>query len=172
MLAFSCVSLLILLASQATAFNFNVSFGTQNLNATDILPTSLTGLIAPCASTSATCDNVQSELSACQNDAACLCANQLVADLRNCEQCMYETLINANAPLPDDNKAGSTPILAGYQAACAAFNITLATTQVALTLPLNWDGPFGLGLNTVGTVFTVGAAFILGMSSLLLLSNL
>ncbi|KAJ4481075.1 hypothetical protein J3R30DRAFT_3463983 [Lentinula aciculospora] len=170
MLAFtSAFSLLFLLASQATAFTFNVSFGTQSLTASQILP-NLTGVIAPCASTTATCSNVQSELSACQDDATCLCEAQLVADLRNCEQCMYETVINANAPAPD--MAGSTPILAGYQAACAAFNITLNATQIALTLPANWDGPFGLGLNIVGTVFTVGAGSVLGISSLLLLSNL
>lgn len=61
----------------------------------------------------------------------------------------------------------------GYAAACAAFNYTNITTAfVALHLAPGWDGPFGLGLNLVGTVFSVGAAFILGMSSLLLLSNL
>ncbi|KAJ3838104.1 hypothetical protein F5878DRAFT_661487 [Lentinula raphanica] len=169
MLAFTC--LLIVLASQASAFTFNVSFGTQNLSATDLLPTSFPGPIAACASN---CTNVQSEFTACQNNATCLCSNtQLVADFRNCEQCMYQGLINANAPLPDP-KAGSTPILSGkcLISACGAFNITLNTTQVALTLPAGWDGPFGLGLDIGGTVVTVGAAFILGMSSLLLLSNL
>ncbi|KAJ4500651.1 hypothetical protein C8R41DRAFT_810463 [Lentinula lateritia] len=170
MLALSSASyLLMLLASQVTAFTFNVSvpFPPQTLSAAQLLP-NFTGAIANCA---ANCSNVQTELSGCQDDASCLCATQLVSDLRNCEQCMYESLIAANAPLPDP-KAGSTPVLVGYQAACAAFNITLNTTQVALALPTDWDGPFGLGLNIVGTVFTVGAGFILGTSSLLLLSNL
>ncbi|KAJ3856062.1 hypothetical protein EV368DRAFT_79058 [Lentinula lateritia] len=186
----SALYLLMLLASQVTAFTFNISvpFLPQTLSAAQLLP-NFTGAIATCA---ANCSNVQTELSGCQDDASCLCATQLVSDLRNCEQCMYEALIAANAPLPDP-KAGSTPVLVGeslifftlvfrepnqwichlgYQAACAAFNITLNTTQVALVLPTNWDGPFGLGLDLVGTVFTVGAGFILGTSSLLLLSNL
>jgi len=84
---------------------------------------------------------------------------------------MYTALITANKPLPD-LRAGSTPMLQAYQAACGAFNFTVTTAQVALTLPANWDGPFGQGLNLAGTVVSVGAAFILGMGSLFLLSNL
>jgi hypothetical protein len=172
MLAFApTLSLLLLLASQVSAFNFNISFGTGTLNGSELLPTSYNGAIATCSSN---CSIVQNELVACQNDATCLCTNTtLVAELRNCEQCMYQSLIEANAPMPpeSDQKAGSTPMLVGYQTACSAFNFTLNATQVSLTLPANWDGPFGLGLNTGGTVVSVIFAFIIGMSSLVILSN-
>jgi len=168
MFAFTpAVSVLLLLASQVSAFTFNVTFGTQNLAAADVLP-SITGVLGSCNSD---CNPVQSALAACNDDASCLCASPLVKQFLACEQCMYETLINQNVHSPDP-KAGSTPMLQGYSAACAAFNITLNATQTALVLPTNWDGPFGLGLNTVGTVFTVGAAVFLGVSSLLILSNL
>ncbi|KIK54596.1 hypothetical protein GYMLUDRAFT_264499 [Collybiopsis luxurians FD-317 M1] len=161
----------VLLASQVSAFTFNVSFGTpaEPLTADKLLPTAFPKPIDGCQSN---CSSTQTALAACNNDAGCLCAGPLVAQLLNCEQCMFQSLINANAPLPDP-KAGSTPMLAGYQTACAAFNITNVTkADISLVLPSTWDGPFGQGLNTVETVISVGAAFILGMSSLLIVSNL
>jgi len=173
MLAFApALSLLFLLASQVSAFTFNVTFGTDNLapDATFPDPTILNGpVLSTCASN---CSAVNQTLASCDNNATCLCAESLVTLYVACEQCMYNAVIKANVPAPDD-KAGSTPMLQAYSAACAAFDYTNITTAfVALHLAPNWDGPFGLGLNLVGTVFSVGAAFILAMSSLLLLSNL
>ncbi|KAF5392096.1 hypothetical protein D9757_003353 [Collybiopsis confluens] len=163
--------LLCLLASQVSAFTFNVTFGTQSLSATQLLPAAneFVGSLAGC---NANCSAAQTQLASCNDDASCLCnTTQTVKSLRDCEQCMYQSLIRDNKPLPDP-KAGSTPILVGYQTACTAFNFTLAPAQVSLTLPSTWDGPFGLGLGTAGTVVTVAAGFFISTSGILILSNL
>ena len=51
--------------------------------------------------------------------------------------------------------------VAAYSSACG----TLAppATDFALTLPANWDGPFGQGLDTAGTVVTFIVALSLGL---------
>ncbi len=60
-------------------------------------------------------------------------------------------------------------VLTAYAAACAAANITV---KAALTLPENWDGPAGMHLSVVGTVFTVMAATGMGVGAMWMLSNL
>ena len=67
----------------------------------------------------------------------------------------------------------SAPFPIAYVAACNTANITvitngtastltIAAADAALTLPPNWDGPFGQGLNIGTTVVTVAAATLLG----------
>lgn len=52
-----------------------------------------------------------------------------------------------------------------YKTACS--NVLLAiNTTFALTLPPDWDGPFGQGLTMGTTVIAVGSAFILGLFSI------
>ena len=57
------------------------------------------------------------------------------------------------------------PPCTAYSAACGSPspNITVAAADIALTVPANWDGPFGQGLNTGTTVISVIITFFLGV---------
>lgn len=50
--------------------------------------------------------------------------------------------------------------------------MTLAASQTALVLPDSWDGPFVAILPVGGVVVTVSVGAVLGLSALLILSNL
>jgi len=62
--------------------------------------------------------------------------------------------------------------LIAYAASCMNAKFPLIASQTALTLPDNWDGPFTAVLPVGGAAVTVVAAGILGISALLILSNL
>jgi len=85
---------------------------------------------------------------------------------------MFTELINKNEPMPDP-RAGSSPALAAYSAAClASQNLTIPPTTIALALPGSWEGPFDAILNLPATIVTVIFGAGLGVSAILLLSNM
>jgi hypothetical protein len=57
-------------------------------------------------------------------------------------------------------------------ASCAAVNVTLNKTELALALPATWDGPTGIGLGMPLTVVGVITAFTLAMGAIITLSSL
>ncbi|PBK71817.1 hypothetical protein ARMSODRAFT_954610 [Armillaria solidipes] len=178
----SILFLSLFLAGRVFAFSFNVTV-TPALAA--LPPSELLNFTIPDACQSL-CSDAGSVIATCTSSAqaatpspdgtpdpasGCLCADSTVSALLSCEQCIYTAQIAANVPR-NDPRAGSQPLLAAYSAACAAANITLLAPQTALTLPENWDGPAGLHLSVVGTVFTVMAATGMGIGAMWILSNL
>ncbi|KAF9047009.1 hypothetical protein BDP27DRAFT_1346227, partial [Rhodocollybia butyracea] len=118
------------------------------------------------------CNSVNSNFTQCNDDSGCICAQGLATSFLQCEQCMYENVIQANVQMPDA-KTGSAAMITAYQTACGSSGQPVLKSLSTMHVPTSgWDGPFGLGLNLVGTIFSVGAAFFLGMSGLLLLSNM
>lgn len=85
---------------------------------------------------------------------------------------MFNDLI-AKFAQTSDPRAGSATALTAYGAAClAAVNITIPPQFIALQVPSNWDGPYGVSLSELSTAFTVAAGVLLGGSVILLLSNM
>ncbi|KAG7447288.1 uncharacterized protein BT62DRAFT_1004866 [Guyanagaster necrorhizus] len=179
------ILLSLFLAGRVFAFTFNVTVtpALATLAPLQLLNFSFTGAIDSCQSL---CNDASTAFANCtaSSQAAtpapdptpdpasdCLCANSTVVALVSCEQCIFSAQIAANLR-PNDPRAGSQPLLTAYSASCAAANINLTTSQTALTLPANWDGPSGIHLSVAGTVFTVMAATGLGGSAMWMLSNL
>ncbi|PBK92666.1 hypothetical protein ARMGADRAFT_1013207 [Armillaria gallica] len=178
----SILFLSLFLAGRVFAFSFNVTV-TPALAALPPLELLNFTFSAPIDSCQSFCNNASSVITTCTSSAqaatpspdgtpdpasGCLCSDSTVSALLNCEQCIYTAQIAANVPRSDP-RAGSQPLLAAYAAACAAANITV---KAALTLPENWDGPAGMHLSVVGTVFTVMAATGMGVGAMWVLSNL
>jgi len=67
-----------------------------------------------------------------------------------------------------DPRAGSSPALAAYVAACQAspVNVTVPATEGVLELPAGWDGPTGLHLNLGVTILYVMTGAIIGVGSI------
>jgi hypothetical protein len=164
---FVFLTLLGLLASQALAV-FNITVGKTNLITSQILDIPDSAVTQACTSN---CSIATSSLASCQDDASCLCGPATVDSLVDCETCMLHYLIATNKPAPDF-RAGSNPVVQAYAASCKGAGIVLAANQSALTLPDNWDGPFVAVLPLGGTAVTVAVGAILGVSALLILSNL
>ncbi|KAH9477030.1 hypothetical protein JR316_0010946 [Psilocybe cubensis] len=120
----------------------------------------------------ATCTTANTTLLACDDDISCLCSNATVNAFVGCESCMLNYLIAVNKPAPVP-LAGSNPLVTAYAAQCKSDgNIILAANQSALSLPDTWDGPFVAVLPTGGAAVTVIVGAVLGLSALLILSNL
>ncbi|KAI8972619.1 hypothetical protein BD414DRAFT_525275 [Trametes punicea] len=109
------------------------------------------------------CDPANAAIQGCGDDNdSCLCRNDTVSAILNCQECMFTQLIHLNRR-PEDPRAGQATALTAYSTACNnSLGSPLATSQITLTVPSDWDGPFGQGLNTFGTVVSVAAAAILG----------
>ncbi|KAJ7623416.1 hypothetical protein FB45DRAFT_837643 [Roridomyces roridus] len=127
--------------AQADLPNFNVTVGKTVYLANESLPTDFPSPFSNC---SGICGTAQNLIVACPlTDVECLCAANITASpsgpLLSCEQCIFNALIEANKPHPDD-RAGQNQVLAGWTSNCAA-NFTLPVA-LALTLPDSWDGPF------------------------------
>jgi len=85
---------------------------------------------------------------------------------------MFTELINNNQPMPDP-RAGSSPAISAYSAAClASQNITLPPPSIALALPDSWAGPLDIVMGLPGTIITVIIGAGLGGSAIFLLSNM
>ncbi|KAF9561578.1 hypothetical protein CPC08DRAFT_749859 [Agrocybe pediades] len=162
-----------LVASQSTdqkQYPFNVTVGTN----TTLFPSDL--LIVPDSQVKTACNNectvATAALAKCNpTDGGCFCNPETVNPFVNCETCMFHFLIDKNLPEPNFT-AGSNVIVSGYAAECAKLNVTLLANQSALTLPASWDGPFVAVLPIGGAAVAVTGAAILGVSALLILSNL
>ncbi|KAK7441733.1 hypothetical protein VKT23_016396 [Stygiomarasmius scandens] len=154
------------LAGRVSAFTWNVTFGGEQLFADQLLPTSYPAPIDRCQQN---CTKIQDTLTAANNNATIICDDDTLKQFQVCEQCMFQAAVDKNIPLVEP-KAGSNPMIQGYGAACALFNITFAKNQTNLAIADNWDGPFGMFVPTGGLVVTVGVGAILGVSSIVLLS--
>ncbi|ESK93634.1 hypothetical protein Moror_1532 [Moniliophthora roreri MCA 2997] len=162
------------LAGQVTAqrdAGINATVGGQLVLASQFLD-GIDFSTEPLASCNTNCSATKSILTTPGVTNATLCDDSTAASLLACQQCMYEALIKANKPLPDP-KAGSTPLLQGYQTSCKEVgNKPLNKTQVALVVPPFWDGPLGIGIPTAGLPFAVGFAAIFGTSAIVMLSTM
>jgi len=151
------------------ALAFNITVGSQILSPSDILDIPDSPVKTAC---NTNCSDTSSKFTACNDDANCLCGSDTVASLLACETCMFQFLINVNQPAPDF-RAGSNPVLGAYATACLSqVNVTLAASQTALILPSTWDGPFVAILPVGGAAVTVIVGAVIGISALLILSNL
>ncbi|TFK69819.1 hypothetical protein BDN72DRAFT_796211 [Pluteus cervinus] len=167
MFAFIPALFFFVLAGRVLAFD-TLTVGNNNLALSEIVDIPDSPLKTLC---SANCTDTTSRIQACNGDATCLCRADTVAALQSCEQCMFTELVLTNKPMPDF-RAGSTPVLSAYSTACGSANITLQATQVALALPPTWDGPFVAVLPFPVAIVTVIIGGGLGVSAILLLSNM
>ncbi|KAG6853217.1 hypothetical protein C0991_006120 [Blastosporella zonata] len=159
---------IILSALASRALAFTISVNNVNLTTSQLLSVPDSVVSTTCATN---CTSASSALQACNDDANCLCRADTVVSLLNCEQCMFTKLVEINQKM--DFRVGSQAVLSGYAASCLSdANITLAANQTALTLPSTWDGPFVAVLPAPMAAVAVGSAGILGISALLILSNL
>ncbi|CAL1697991.1 unnamed protein product [Somion occarium] len=118
-------------------------------------------------------------------DDACLCSsNATIPAITSCHQCVFGDLIHKRK-LASDPREDSTPALTAYQTSCLSspINGTLLDASrpapdtfksykalFAITVPPDWDGPFGQGLSMAATVITViaGAGLGAGMIGVLI----
>ncbi|KAL0581334.1 hypothetical protein V5O48_000710 [Marasmius crinis-equi] len=153
----------------ANGSNLIVAVGNDNLTYNQLLNFPFTGVIAPCEQN---CKDAKTALESTNGSVTQICSPQVVQSFFTCEQCIFTTLIAANKPKPDP-LAGSNPVVTGFAAACLKqANVTVAANQSALALPPSWDGPTGIFVPTIGLVFTVGSGAFLGVSAILILSNI
>ncbi|KAI0363322.1 hypothetical protein BV20DRAFT_1007549 [Pilatotrama ljubarskyi] len=147
-------------AGQVLALNISIAGIPGNITASDFLPSSDPAFSA-CSNE---CAPALADIAGCgdTND-ACLCSNAttIIPDIVKCEQCQFEQLIHDNRR-PQDPRAGQTSAIAAYTTACSSLNFTIPANITALHVTPDWDGPFGQGLNTFGTVVSVIAATVLG----------
>jgi hypothetical protein len=60
-----------------------------------------------------------------------------------------------------------------YGAAClASVNVSIPATEIALTLPPGWNGPFAVEFGPAVTVVTVGSGALLALAGLYLVSSM
>jgi len=167
---FTVAALFVALAGRAMALNIVTGGPLGNITASQVLAVPSGPLTSACQSS---CDPATQAIQTCgdTND-SCLCNNATISALVTCEQCMFTQLINTNQKMPDP-RAGSTPLISAYSAAClASQNITLPVTSLKLALPASWDGPFDAVMGLPGTIITVIVGAGLGMSAILVLSNM
>jgi len=170
MRSFFAFTLFVALAGRAMALNIVFGGALGNITASQILAIPDGQLTTDCQSS---CDPATQAIQSCgdTND-ACLCSNATISALVTCEQCMFTELINNNQPMPDP-RAGSSPAISAYSAAClASQNITLPPPSIALALPDSWDGPLDIVMGLPGTIITVIIGAGLGGSAIFLLSNM
>ncbi|TBU59860.1 hypothetical protein BD310DRAFT_816208 [Dichomitus squalens] len=149
------VAVLALFAGHVLALN--ITIGGRNITAPQFLNTSDIVL-------------QDSALNTCGANDTCACAASTVSLVLGCQQCMFNQLIARNKQ-PVDLLAGQASALTAYSTACT--NITAVNaSQVTLTLPPDWDGPFGQGLTTGTTVVAVIAAFVLGLCSITIVNTM
>jgi len=112
------------------------------------------------------CAPAFSAIQACGEDDSCLCEIETAVTILDCQQCMYTELIKKNEKMPDP-RAGSTPVLKAYSAAClAAVNVTFPPQVIALTLPADWEGPIGMRMGLPAAVLTVITAALIGVGGI------
>jgi len=168
MLSFLALVSFIVLAGRALALNIVVHGAIGNLTALSMLNVSDSIIMTRCQEQ---CTSATAAIQACSDD-NCLCNNTTVTAIVGCEQCMFNVVIATNNPKPDP-KAGSASVLAAYSAACQqSVNVTLAPTDIGLTLPADWNGPVAISLNTPATVVAVGIGAILGGGALFILNSM
>ncbi|KAG5646157.1 hypothetical protein DXG03_004210 [Asterophora parasitica] len=165
---FSPVSFFLIFALASQAFAFNITVNKRELTPAQILNVPDSVVKTACATN---CTAASALIEACNDDAACLCRDDTVSALFQCEQCMFTKVVEANLQL--DFRVGSAVVLNAYAASCKTeANVTLTAKQISLVLPASWVGPFVAVFPVGGAILVAVAGGILGIGSLLLLSNI
>ncbi|KAH9993021.1 hypothetical protein BJV77DRAFT_944654, partial [Russula vinacea] len=152
------------LSPAALALNIVIGGSVGNITADNFLTVQDSSLTSQCQTD---CGPANTAIQACNGDDGCLCSNDTVTAITACQQCYFTTIIQGNRRMPDP-RAGSTPALAAYVAACQASsaNVTVPATDAVLQLPPGWDGPTGVHLNLGETILYVMTGAIIGVGSL------
>ncbi|KAI0830196.1 hypothetical protein BC628DRAFT_1416507 [Trametes gibbosa] len=158
MRSFLLAALFSIFASQVLALNISIAGLTGTVDAVGFLSPNDPAL----AACPGDCTNALNVVQGCNGDDACLCnGTTTLPTILKCEQCMFAQLISDNR-LPKDPRAGQTDALTAYAAACSPAHTIPKNVTFVLVPPPGWDGPFGQGLTTFGTVVSVVAAAVLG----------
>jgi len=164
------LAVLALLAGRVLALNISVGGFLGVIPASEFLNTTVQPFTSDCSSQCA--PGIAAIKSCGDTDDACLCNSTTVAAVLACEQCFFTDFIRLNE-IPVDPRMDATPALTAYTTACnASTGVAIPATAVALTLPADWDGPFGQGLSTAGTVVVVGVATLLGTGLITVLNTM
>ncbi|KAI0270757.1 hypothetical protein BC834DRAFT_863099 [Gloeopeniophorella convolvens] len=167
------------LAGQALAqnntgvFNINVGGSVGNVTADHFLTVQDVTLSNQCQTS---CQPAITAIQNCAADKKCLCSDDTVTDVTKCQQCYFNNIIQDNRRVSDP-RAGSTPALAAYVAACGVnttdspgFPVNVST---ALTIQgADWDGPESLNINLGETILYVGFGAIIGVGSIAILCTM
>jgi len=114
------------------------------------------------------CTAVQTAFQTCTDtNVNCLCQPSTIVALQTCEQCMFTSMINSNIE-PPSPLAGSSAVLTAYAGATGCNR----TESFVLTTPPGFLGTFEFELATAPDVVVVTIGGLLGLSALLLLSNI
>ncbi|KAJ3527419.1 hypothetical protein NM688_g8128 [Phlebia brevispora] len=157
--------------AQINATTFNITLpGLGNVTANQFLSFNDADLTTKCSGNLTAANNA---ISACtNNNATCLCSPPTVRLILECEQCYFEQLIAENRAMPDV-RAGNAAALTAYATACnASAGVVLIADQTTLTLPSNWDGPYGQFLNAGATVFGVICTIVLGVGAITVVNTM
>ncbi|KZT68103.1 hypothetical protein DAEQUDRAFT_790920, partial [Daedalea quercina L-15889] len=139
-----------------------------NVSATDFLNIANSSVVADCTTQ---CEPARNSLSSCTDD-TCFCNTTTIENVAACEQCMFNQLIAGDLQMTDPRE-GSQVALTAYGTACGtALNMTANATLTTLTLPSDWDGPFGQGLSPVATAFVLIITTLLGSGSIYILCSM
>ncbi|EGN94857.1 hypothetical protein SERLA73DRAFT_187938 [Serpula lacrymans var. lacrymans S7.3] len=166
--SFFCFTFLLLLAGRVLSLSIEIAGFSGNISANQFLNVSDTSVLAACQTQ---CNNGTTAINNCGTNDTCLCDTATIAAITNCQQCMFDDLI-ANFAVSSDPRVGSTPALTAYVAACSSAGITVPATSVALTLPADWDGPFGVHASVAGTALTVIVGLAMGTSAIAMLCTM
>jgi hypothetical protein len=164
---FSLLSILLALAGRVLSFNITVN--NKNYTTAEILNLDASLIPGNCQQNVTIANEALGKCG--EEEFSCLCSIDTFQHVLDAELCMFLALIKDNKPMPDP-RVGSNPVLSGYATACSGNGTKLNNTQTALTLPPDWDGPLDIVLSTGGSVIAVMVAGVLGVGSILLLSNM
>lgn len=166
---FFFLAVLALFAGQGLGLNVNIGGSLGNVSAIQIVDIPAGQLKTECE---AACAPAFSAIQACGEDDSCLCKNETAVAIRDCQQCMYAQLIKKNEKMPDP-RAGSTPVLGAYAAAClASVNVTIPSNLIGLTVPVDWDGPNGMSMGVPAAVLTVITAALIGVGGISIICSM
>jgi len=166
---FFMLAVLTLFVGQGIGLNVNIGGRLGNISAIQIVDIPAGQLKTDCE---AACAPAFSAIQACGEDDNCLCKNETAVAIRDCQQCMYVQLIQTNEKMPDP-RAGSTPVLSAYAAAClASANVTVPPNLISLTVPADWDGPNGMSMGVPAAVLTVIATALIGVGGISILCSM
>jgi len=154
-------------AGRALALNIVVA-GVGNLTASQFLQFPTGPYTQPC---SPFCNSAVADVTACgdTND-ACLCSTNTTTDILDCEQCMFNQLVQMNMKQPSP-LVGNNVVVGDYATAC---NSSLGTMpkMALVTPPEAKDLPTDIILDLPSTVVVVGFGAFLGFSALYLLCSI
>lgn len=166
---FFVLAVFTLLAGQGFGLSVDIGGSVGNITAMGLIDIPAGQLKTDCQTA---CAPAFSAIQACEEDDNCLCGNETAVAIRDCQQCMYSELIKKNEKMPDP-RAGSTPVLSAYSAAClSSVNITVLPKSIALTLPTDWDGPNGMSMGLPAAILTVITTGLIGVGGIWILCSM